>query len=384
MHAAIVLPAAVALLLSACHKAAPATDPGLPVAPLQFLAEYVVPGAPPGSTLKFGGISGLASLNGGRELLGIADDRENSRVYRFRVEGEPPHVRMVPTGAIPLQGGPGAPVKLDPEGIAVTDDGHILISSEGIGNEQPRLPPAILEYSASGEFIRQLEVRPRFIPTERGDVVSGVRPNSGFESLSLAPDGRLFTAAELPLAQDGELVPFGSGNRTRLLEYRAAGGPFRPAREFAYDIDPMDQPPFTHTTIVNGIVELLALGGDELLSLERAYAESANRAQSLNRIRIFRLSLAGATDISGVASLRNQPAVRPVRKTLLLDLKDVGGLSPTLAALDNFEGMTWGPVLPDGRRQLLLVSDDNFSARQVTAFLSFAVPAALRVHPRAN
>lgn len=377
--AAIAAPAAMALAVSACHTAGPATGPGLPVA-LQFLAEYVVPGGPAASTPKFGGISGLASLAGGRELLGIADDRENSRVYRFKVEGEPPNLRLVPTATITLQSGPGAPAKLDPEGIAVTAEGHILISSEGIGNEEPRLPPAILEYSAAGEFIRQLEVRPRFVPTERGEVVSGVRPNSAFESLALAHDGRLFTAAELPLAQDGDLVPFGPGSRTRLLEYREAAGRFRPAREFAYDIDPMDQPPFTQTTIVNGIVELLALGGDELLSLERGYAESANRAQSLNRIRIFRVSLAGATDISGVASLRKQPAVRPVRKTLLLDLKDVGGLSPALAALDNFEGMTWGPVLPDGRRQLLIVSDDNFSARQVTAFLSFGVPPALRAH----
>ena len=41
--------------------------------------------------------------------------------------------------------------------------------------------------------------------------------------------------------------------------------------------------------------------------------------------------------------------------------------------LDNVEGMTFGPDLPDGRRTLVLVSDDNFSESQVTQFLAFAL-----------
>ena len=41
--------------------------------------------------------------------------------------------------------------------------------------------------------------------------------------------------------------------------------------------------------------------------------------------------------------------------------------------LVNVEGMTFGPDLPDGRRTLVLVSDDNFSETQVTQFLVFAL-----------
>ncbi|MDX2939877.1 esterase-like activity of phytase family protein [Streptomyces ipomoeae] len=40
--------------------------------------------------------------------------------------------------------------------------------------------------------------------------------------------------------------------------------------------------------------------------------------------------------------------------------------------VDNVEGITLGPRLPDGRRTVLLVSDDNFSAVQTTQFLAFA------------
>ena len=35
--------------------------------------------------------------------------------------------------------------------------------------------------------------------------------------------------------------------------------------------------------------------------------------------------------------------------------------------------MTFGPRLPDGRATLLLVSDDNFSGKQRTWFLMFAI-----------
>ena len=367
--------------LAACRAAGPRLDPEAPSAPLRFAGEYIVPAAAVPPVPRFGGISGLAPLDGGRELLGIADDRENSRFYRFRVDGTPPRLTVATTATIQLQPAAGAPSKLDAEGIAITPDGRIFISSEGVSGEQPRIPPSILEYSIDGKFVGQLAPRPRFLPTAIGPVTSGVRDNAAFESLTVTPDGRLFTAVELPLVQDSDAITFGPGSRTRLLEFRSSGGRFAPAREFAYDIDGIPQPSFLPTVAINGLVELLALGGDEFLSLERGYAESENRAQSLNRIRIFRVSLSGATDISAIESLRAAGPVSPARKTLLLDLDRLTGLSPQLSGLDNFEGMAWGPVLPDGRRQLLLVSDDNYSPRQVTAFLSFAAAPALSRQP---
>ncbi len=45
---------------------------------------------------------------------------------------------------------------------------------------------------------------------------------------------------------------------------------------------------------------------------------------------------------------------------------------PGLRRVDNVEGITPGPCLPDGRRTVLLVSDDNFSSVQTTRFLAFA------------
>ena len=56
-----------------------------------------------------------------------------------------------------------------------------------------------------------------------------------------------------------------------------------------------------------------------------------------------------------------------VDKTLLLNLDDLG------IPLDNVEGMTLGPKLPDGRQSLVMVSDNNFATSQFTQFLLFAI-----------
>jgi hypothetical protein len=59
--------------------------------------------------------------------------------------------------------------------------------------------------------------------------------------------------------------------------------------------------------------------------------------------------------------------VIPMTKTLIADLSTTPGLTP----LDNIEGVTLGATLADGRQSVVLVSDDNFSAHQVTQFVAF-------------
>lgn len=337
-------------------------------------ATHILTPPPPGAMgPQFTGISGLAALREGAEMLAVSDDREDSRVFRIGIEWTTAGVQVKPLGTILLQRGGAAPAVLDPEGIAITRDGHMLVSSEGVGNQQPRQPPALIEYGIDGRFLRQLPVRPRYLPNATGPLTIGVRENAGFESLTVTSDfSRLFTATELPLAQDGAVDPFAPRVRTRILEYVASGDSYKPAREFVYELAALEAVPYQHRFAINGLVELLALNSRELLALERGFIESVDRAQATNRIRVFRISLDGATDVAGFDSLRDAAGARPVTKTLLLDVNTVPGLDPRLANLDNFEGMAWGPPLsPGGARPLVLVSDDNESPRQVTAFLLF-------------
>jgi hypothetical protein len=117
---------------------------------------------------------------------------------------------------------------------------------------------------------------------------------------------------------------------------------------------------------VNGLVELLPLNNEFLIAMERSF--SVGVPGTGNSIKLYRVALPGATDVNGVERLAGSlDRIRPAQKTLLLDLDTLG------IPLDNIEGMTLGPLLPDGRRALVLVSDNNFAPLQFTQFLLFAL-----------
>ena len=335
--AAVTLAGALALATTCAHPQ-PAATPGSDLV-FELAASHIVPS--PSIEAKgpqFNGISALAPLREGHEMLALSDDREDSRVYRIGFEWTTTGTQVKPLQTILLQRGGTAPAVLDPEGIAVTRDGHMLVSSEGVGNQEPRLPPALIEYGPDGRFVRQLPVRPRYVPNERGEPTTGVRANAGFEGLTLSPDySKLFTAAELPLIQDGAADPFGP-SRTRLLEYDAAGDSYKPSREFVYELAPLEPVGYPHRFAINGVVELLALDDREMLVMERGFVESTDRTQTINRIRIFRISTAGATDVSGYDSLRDASGATPVTKTLVLDVNRARGLDPRLVGPRQLRG----------------------------------------------
>ena len=144
---------------------------------LTLRGQYIVtrPATAPTPQLRLGGLSGLANLSDGRQLLAVADDADYPRVFRLSVRDSGNSFRVDTTGIIYLESSAAAPSRLDPEAIAVTRDGHLLITSEGSASEQPRLPPAILEYSGDGQFVRQLPVKPRVL-AERARADDGRRP----------------------------------------------------------------------------------------------------------------------------------------------------------------------------------------------------------------
>jgi hypothetical protein len=344
---------------------------------LTLVGQFSIPALtrfPPVVGLPFGGISGLTAGSGGHEIYGISDAPLGGRIYGFTITGQPESfsVTTVKVTAMTM-----APDDTEPdfEGITLLPNGTFAISTEGTDAE-PRLPPTIDIYGRFGDFVTRLPVPAKFIPETNGGATRGARGNAGFEGVTLSPDAKyLFTAAEAPLLQDGDLPTFDAGARTRILEYEADGELFKPGREYAYDIEPVCRASYESGAAMNGVVELLAVDRNTLLALERSYVENkSNQAQGSNCIRLFKVNLAGATDISRIESLKGDTSVRPAAKTLLMDLSTVNGLSPELAPrLDNFEGMTFGPRRPDGRATLLLVSDDNFRESQRTWFLLFAI-----------
>lgn len=289
---------------------------------------------------------------GGDDYLGLSD--RDGIVYRIRfpLDGAPRADDVFRlTDALGEAYGEDA---IDGEGLAIDGD-DLLVASE--------VGPEVNRYSADGRLIDVLPAPPRFLVEPNGQGT----PNETFESLALAPDGAsLWTANEQPLAGDG--VDADGRGRVRLLRYQRDGERFTPAGEYVYLTEP-DQ----------GLVELVALPDGDLLALERGLSLAAGFTA-----RVYRASVGDATDVSGIDALDGTDVV-PSTKTLLADLGQCpvtpggGPPGPFSPLLDNFEGMTFGPDLPDGRRSLLLISDDNGQWLQVTRIIVLAVePARLR------
>jgi 3-phytase len=363
----------------ALPELAGATAPALTLA-----GQFSIPSGervPPLTGLPIGGISGLAqSPAAPQELFGISDAQQGGRIYRFTLRTDGSGLNVAAAEPLFLEAAPGNPDPADFEALAILPGGGFLVASEG-STREPRRPPSIDEYGRHGDFVGTLPVRERYVPEVTGPLTRGARGNAGFESLAIAPDGRrFFTALETALVQDGDPAGFDRGTRTRVLEYAMRHGRFEPAREFVYELAPVQRPSFAPGFFINGLVELLAIDSTTLLALERGYTESpTDKTVGMNDIRLYRVSLAGATDVSGFDSIKDRTDIVPVQKSLVLDLKDVRGLDIALApSLDNFEGMAFGPRLTDGRPTLILVSDDNFSPRQQTWFLEFAIGSGAR------
>ncbi len=193
---------------------------------------------------------------------------------------------------------------------------------------------------------------------------TGPRSNLAFEGLTLARDGQsLWVAMEGPLWQDGPVPTPSAGAMTRITQYSRGG---RVLKQVAYPVDAISVAPARGKFADNGVTEILAVDDERFLIVERSAVQNAAGRYS-NFIRIYEIDTSGATDVSGFESLVHAD-FQPVPKRLVLDLATLG-----LPKLDNIEGMAWGLKLANGHDSLVLVSDDNFNARQLTQLLAFEV-----------
>lgn len=333
---------------------------------------------------QVGGLSGIDYDQINNRYYSISDDRSDrnpARFYTINIDlssGSLSSSRINFSGVTTLLNQNNQPFvtnTIDPEGIGLTSNGTVFVSSEGeVSNLAGRLQsPFVNEFAlGTGRQLRQLPVPSKFVPViDPADApTAGIRNNLAFENLTITPDGRfLFTATENALVQDGPSATTNTGSRSRILKYNLTTG--QPEQEFLYLTDPVAVPAVPETAFsTNGLVELLALDNrGTFLALERSF--SAGAPGTGNTIKLYEVRLNGASDISGINSLNaiNINTVRPVEKRLVLNFDSLG--LPT--GLDNVEGMTLGPVLPNGQQSLVLVSDNNFSATQFTQILALGL-----------
>ena len=349
---------------------------------LDFLGERELPNAMAFQGTTVGGLSGISYDARTGTYYVISDDRSQTGPARFYtahvdfadgalkgVELTGTHPWLRPDGTtFPPTSTATSTVAPDPEGIAVDPrDGSLAWTSEGeriVPSDGPALlgDPWIRRATPTGTYTGQVPLPPQL---HMNSQEFGPRKNQTLEGVTFTPDGRrIVTAMEDPLYQDGDDPTPEHGALTRITVHDARTG--QPLVQYAYPLEPLFATPPAGSTDTNGVSDIVALGHDRFLVLERASIYSDNNWKA----RIYLVDLHGATDVLGRDSLTDPSAqrVQPVRKTLVTDLSDV----PGLPRVDNVEGITLGPRLPDGRRTVVLVSDDNFAARQVTQFLAFA------------
>ena len=329
--------------------------------------------------VRFGGISAVTYDESRDRWIGLSDARRRPRFFELAVDSRPDRFRVSPLGVTFVRDAAGTPFEaeaLDPEGLAVSPWGTLLVASEADSGTAPVKQPKLLELAIDGRLVRELDVPSKYL-VEGWPPAKGVRDNLGFEALTLSPDGsHLFVGVEQTLLQDGAVASFDRPGFCRILELRVDSRARRIAAgaEYVYPIGPLvPEAGFGKSTVHAGLVELLALSNARLLALERIFIrEDEGERRGSNRARIFLVDLSAATNVFDLESLADDRAWQPVMKELLLDFDDiVEHLSPGYQRLDNFEAMGLGPALSGGGLGLLVASDDNFQKSQRTAFLLF-------------
>jgi hypothetical protein len=358
-----------AIAVGAACIAADASDGAKPPS-LEFLGQSIIPTGTTFDGTVIGGLSSIAYDSVRRVFYALSDDQSQlnpARFYTLRIDLsdgslDPGDVEFVAvTTLLAPDGQPYPAGSFDPEGLTFTKSGELIITSEGIATQG--IAPWVRRYALDGTYLGDLPVPDAFSPTSPA---RGVRFNLGFEAAAVAPDGRhLFVGAEAALVQDGPAATLASGSPSRVLRYNLSSG--RLDAQYVYVTDPIAEPSSPPTAFaVNGLVELLPFNTQFMLAMERSFSVGAPGTG--NTIKLYWLSFAGADNVEGADSLSSTLAnTRVVAKELVLDLDTLG------LPLDNIEGMTLGPKLPDGRRSLILVSDNNFAASQFTQFLAFAL-----------
>jgi hypothetical protein len=368
-----------AVLLGATALAAQlpaAADRSRTVVDVEFLGEVLIPTGYVFAGTQVGGLSSLTYDRARHVYYTVSDDPAQFNPVRTYTLAIDVSDGRLDAGDVTFQGvtflrdangQPFAPFSLDPEGLVLGREGSLFFSSEGNSIVSPPIYPFISRYNLNGGQTASVPVPAKFLQNGLGTF--GVRHNLAFESLAVSPDGRyLYAAAEGALAQDGPAADVGQPSLARLIQYSLPHR--RPRHEFVYVVDPVFAVPVPPTAFrVNGVVELVPLdNAGTMLAMERSFSVGVG-----NHVVLYEICLYGATDVSGVADLFDEATgtpvpFTPVSKRLVLDFADLG-----LATIDNLEGMAFGPRLPDGRRLLMVVSDNNFSAAAVNQFIALAV-----------
>lgn len=342
---------------------------------------------------EFGGISGISYDPYSELFTAITDDsRANgaSRMWKLDLTYDGTSFSSSTIlSSVALKKPDGSPLpRADTEGIAGNLDGSFYISQEGLASGTDpaySIPPWIYRFhpttgNKEGEVALPMKFLPRNssggqVPPDDPAQTSGVRSNLSLESLGLTPSRKsLFTATEAALKQDysgsyDSTLNQAQNSESRILRFSGVPGSPAAVEEKVYRADQGTL--FIFVRRFNTVPDMLPVDDNgKLLVLERGLSANNTNTGSY-RIRIYEVNFnqTGATNVAGVDSLVGASYTR-LNKTLLWE---------SSSNMDNVEAICFGRDI-NGFRTLVLASDNNFNASQVTQFHVFTtdIPAVTR------
>lgn len=367
-------------LLFGCGTAHKATrEAAQSIGQLKMLGNFVVPHKEPFRGTTIGGLSGIDYDSANDLYYLISDDRSAINPARFytakinlgskgfdTVIFTGVHSLVQPNGNTYPNSKENPQMTPDPEGIRYNPHSKQLAwTSEGeriVRDKDTVLTnPAITLMTTDGKFLDSFPLPPNLY---MHSAEKGPRQNGVLEGLSFADNfTKLFVNVEEPLYEDGPRADL-THNQPWIRIFQFDVKTKKNSAQYAYLLEPVAHPANPASGFkINGVPEILALGNGKLLVMERSF--STGRLPCT--IRIFLADLNGAENIAGIGSLKQNPPAKPVKKKLLLNMDDLG------MYVDNVEGMTFGPTLPNGHRTLIMVADDNFSLLEQTQFFLFEI-----------
>ena len=254
----------------------------------------------------------------------------------------------------------------DPEGVVINPvNGNILIADE--------YGPSIVEFNRAGVEVRRFTVPANLVPrnaagtpnfaSDAGNTL-GRAANRGFEGLAISPDGR-FVYATLQSAMLDEANR--NGLYSRIVKYDMTTGVA--VAQYAYK--------FESTGQGRGVSEIVALGNDKFLILERNNRGVGIGADFATADKnVFQIDLSGATDISSIilaGGVLPAGVIPALKSAQIIDLDATTLASLGFKSPEKWEGLAIGPKLDNGKYLILAGTDNDFSVTQNGSNVQFDV-----------
>ncbi|MGJ8742905.1 esterase-like activity of phytase family protein [Polaribacter sp.] len=320
---------------------------------LHFLDEYVLADSISFKNTIIGGLSGVDYVNG--TYYFAVDDLKNPRFLTAEININNNKIEHIDFKNVFLLKDATKSFytenAFDLESIFVDEETkEVYFVSEGAINKGKN--PLVFSMDVLNNDLYNFEIPSYF----KANSISKPKENGTFEGSSKSINSKGFwVAMEAPLKIDGEEPTFTKKSSPVRITYFDKTTK-KATKQFAYQLEHITKPAKGNINL-NGVTAILEYKENHFFIVERTY--QSNYGSKGNIVRIFEaFADTNTTNTLDVKSLKETPFV-PLKKRLLLNFEAIKG-HLTEEIVDNIEGITFGPKLPNGNQSLLLVSDDNF------------------------